>query len=293
MEYVPAKSIVYRDKTYDWFGTEYKMNIYRGCNHGCIYCDSRSDCYRIEEFGRVRAKENALAIIREDLRRKQRPGVVMTGASSDPYNPFEKELRLSRGALELIGDYGFGIGIATKSSLVTRDADLLRRVAENAPVIVKMTITCADDDTAKKLEPAAPPSSERFRAVRELSGRGVYCGLLLMPVMPWLTDTEENILSIVSQAKAAGARFIYASMGLSMRSGQREYLYARFDQQFPGLRERYTARYGDDYMCPSPDYKRLWELFHAACKEAGLQCRMEDIIADYRRGYDGAQLSLF
>ena len=125
MEYVPAKHLVLRNKSTEWFGTDHTMNIYKGCCHGCIYCDSRSDCYRVEDFDRVRAKENALAIIRDDLRRKVKPGIIGTGSMSDPYNPFEEELELSRHALELIDAYRFGVGIATKSDLIVRDIDLL------------------------------------------------------------------------------------------------------------------------------------------------------------------------
>ena len=118
MEYIPAKQILSRNRSTAWFGTDYTMNLYRGCCHGCIYCDSRSACYGIEDFGRVRAKENALALLRDELRRKVRPGIVGMGSMSDPYNPFEGELQLTRHALELLDAYGFGAAIATKGAQI-------------------------------------------------------------------------------------------------------------------------------------------------------------------------------
>jgi DNA repair photolyase len=178
MEYISAKTIVTRTKSTAWFGTEYNMNIYKGCCHGCIYCDSRSDCYHVGDFDRVRTKENALAIIRDDLRRKTKTGVVSTGAMSDPYNPFEEELQLTRHALELINAYHFGVAIDTKSPLVTRDIDVFKEIKEHSPVLVKITITSADDGLCQKIEPNVAVSSERFKAVKELSDNGIYCGVL-------------------------------------------------------------------------------------------------------------------
>lgn len=292
IEYVPAKTIVYKEKHYGWFGSDYKMNVYRGCNHGCIYCDSRSDCYRIEDFHRVKAKENALAIIRDDLRRKVKPGVVVTGATSDPYNPFEKDLLLTRHALELINAYGFGTAIATKSTLITRDADVLSDIKEHSPVLVKMTVTCADDGLSRQLEPGAPPTSERFAAIRQLADRGIYCGVLLMPILPYVTDNRENLLAILHMAKKAGARFIYAG-GLTMRPGQREYFLPRLDKILPGMQERYTKHFGSEYHCPSPKARELWPMMEEVCREMGLLFRMKDIIQSYRMGYEGNQLRFF
>ena len=293
METVPAKSIVYHDsKGASWFGGDYKMNIYRGCNHGCIYCDSRSDCYQNPDFDIVKAKENALSIIRDDLRRKVKTGVIMTGSTSDPYNPFEKDILLSRHALEFIYAYGFGVGIATKSPLITRDIDILRDIQAFSPVIIKITITCVDDDLAKKLEPAAPSSSSRFAALKELRDNGVYAGILLMPVMPFISDTEENILGIVEKAKACGVRFIYPGFGVTMRSGQREHMYRRFDESLPGMKEKYMRTFGDEYSCGIPNHKHIWSKFKAACDDAGILYRMSDIIKSYKQGYSGNQLSL-
>ncbi|MDR2932560.1 MAG: radical SAM protein [Oscillospiraceae bacterium] len=293
MEYVPAKSIVYRDKSPDWFGTDYKMNIYRGCCHGCIYCDSRSDCYQIGDFDTVKAKENALDIIRDDLRRKVKRGVVVTGAASDPYNPYEKELLLTRHALELIDIYGFGAGIATKSPLIARDRDILARIAAHDPVIVKITVTCADDAVSRVIEPGVAVTSARFEAMRALADAGLYSGVLMMPLLPFINDTDDNVAEIVRLAGRSGARFIYPAFGLTMRSGQREYLYKALDASFPGVREKYAAQFGGQYSCRSPRAEQLWQIFKKECDAYGIVYRMADIIKGYRADYDEEQLTLF
>lgn len=295
MEYIPAKTIVTRAKDSGWFGIDYNMNIYRGCCHGCIYCDSRSDCYRIQDFDRVRAKEDALRIIRDDLRRKVRLGVVGTGSMSDPYNPFEGELKLTRHALELVAAYGFGAAIATKSTLLCRDIDILTDIREQSPVILKVTITTADDGMAARIEPGAPPPSERFSMLERLSGAGLFCGVLLMPVLPFLEDTAENVRQIVAQAADAGARFIYPAFGMTMRDGQREWYLDQLERLYPGqgLAERYRKRYGDRYRCTSPHARQLWQYFTEGCMRSGILYEMKDIISAYKRGYEPVQLSLF
>jgi len=291
MEFIPAKTIVSRKNDPNWFGADYNMNIYRGCSHGCIYCDSRSDCYRIGDFDTMRAKENALSTIRRDLRSKTRAGVVATGSMSDPYNPLEAEHELTRGALKLLNEYGFGVAVATKSDLVTRDIPLLREIGAHAPVLVKITITTADDDIARKIEPNAPASSARFAALRALSEAGIVCGVLLMPVLPWITDTEANIAAIAEQAADAGARFVYPAFGFTMREGNREYLYARLDEAFPGLRKRYERAYGNNYSNKVPEAAKLWSVCREVCGRRGLLVHMGDIIKAYQDGY-GEQLTV-
>lgn len=295
MEYIPAKTIVNATKSREWFGTDYNMNIYLGCCHGCIYCDSRSDCYGIEDFDQVKAKENALQIIRNDLRRKVKTGVVGTGAMSDPYNPFEKELLLTRHALELIDAFGFGTAIATKSTLLLRDLDVLSTIREHSPVICKVTITTADDGLSKKLEPGAPPSSERFSMLKTLSQAGIFCGVLLMPVLPWLEDDDENILSIVRRTHETGARFIYGAFGMTLRGNQREWYFTRLEKLFPGqgLADRYRRRYTNQYECHSPRAAQLWKLFSRECEQYGILYQMKDIISAYQKKYRMTQLNLF
>lgn len=294
MDYIPAKTIVCTNKGTAWFGTQYNMNIYKGCCHGCIYCDSRSDCYYVEDFDRVRAKENALAIIRDDLRRKVRTGVIATGAMSDPYNPFEKELELTRHALELINAYEFGVAIDTKSTLVTRDIDILTEIKSHSPVLVKMSITTADDVLCKKIERHVAVTSERFQAIKQLSDNGIYCGVLLMPVLPFINDTKENILGIVRLAKENGAKFVYPDFGVTLRSNQQIYFYERLDELFPGMSEKYKKAYGESrYHCTSLRAKELYELFAKECDRLGLLYRMQDIIGNYKMGYGVEQLSFF
>ena len=293
MEYIPAKRIVIQPKKHNWFGADYNMNIYRGCSHGCIYCDSRSLCYRIENFYTVRAKQDALRIIRDDLLKKRKRGVIATGAMSDPYNPYEKELKLTRNALELINAYRFGVAVATKSTLIVRDSNILKDIQENSPVLVKMTITTADDNLCKIIEPNAPVSSERFEAVKTLNSNGVYAGILMMPILPFIEDTEENILSIIQKAKESGARFIYPAIGMTLRTGNREYYYEKLDKYFPGIKEKYIKRYDIRYNCTSPKVKRLWNIFTEECKRLEIRYQMKDIVIDYKRGYTAKQLNLF
>ena len=294
MQTVPAKTIITKmKKPSAWFGADYNMNIYRGCCHGCIYCDSRSDCYRNPDFGTVKAKENALQIVRDDLRRKVKTGVVATGAMSDPYNPFEKNEKLTRNSLELINAFGFGVAVDTKGVLVTRDIDILKDISSHSPVIVKMSITTADDALSKIIEPGAAPSSERFAALQQLSDAGIFCGILMMPILPFINDTEENITTIVANAKEAGAKFIYPAFGVTMRQGNREYFFEQLDKHFPGYKEKYISKYRNNYVCTSPKARKLWGIFSDLCKQNGILYDMKDIIYAYKRPYVNEQLSLF
>ena len=221
---VPAKNIVFKTKSSDeWFGIDYNMNIYRGCSHGCIYCDSRSDCYKNPDFNTVKVKENALQIIRDDLRRKVRTGVVGTGAMCDPYNSLEKGLKLTRNALELINAYQFGVSLCTKSDLVARDVDVLQDIKTHSPTIVKFSIVSADDELCKKLEPNVSATSERFEAMHKISSKGIFCGVQMIPLLPYVNDTEDNIIKILNMAKNAGAKFVHTYMGMTLRAGSREY----------------------------------------------------------------------
>lgn len=294
MEYIQAKTIVsgYRESD-RWFGCNYNMNIYKGCCHGCIYCDSRSECYRVEDFDTVRAKKDALLLIRNDLRAKRKTGVIGTGAMSDPYNPFEKTLELTRGALKLIDEYGFGVAIATKSDLIMRDIDILEKIKKHSPVICKITITTCDDSLSKKIEPNVSLPDDRFEAVKRLSEAGIYCGILIMPVLPYITDTKENILRIVRLAKQSGANFVYPAFGMTLRANQREYYYNKLDEIFEGLKEKYIKQFGDSYACDSPGSKELYSLFAKECSLLGIKYKMSDIIKEYKSGYQSSQMSLF
>ena len=290
---ISAKTIIQKNAAPDiWFGLDYNMNIYRGCSHGCIYCDSRSDCFKNPDFDIVKVKENALEIIRNDLRRKVKTGVIGTGAMSDPYNPLEGELKLTRNTLELINAFGFGVSPITKSDLVTRDIDVLLDIKSHSPVNVKFTVTTADDKLCKKLEPNVTPSSKRFEAMSQLSAQGIFCGVLIVPLLPFVNDTEENITNILRMTKEAGGRYVYTYMGMTLRQGSREYYYNHLDKILPGIKEKYMKRFGNRYSCISPQSKKLWAVFTSECERLGLLYDMKAIIHHYKAGYD-RQLTLF
>ncbi|MBR2717729.1 MAG: radical SAM protein [Clostridia bacterium] len=261
----------------DFFYADWNMNLYRGCSHGCIYCDSRSLCYHLDRFDTIRPKSNALDLLERELAAKRRPGVITMGAMSDPYNPLEEKALLTRGALELMLRHGFGAAFTTKSALCARDAELLARVSRHAPVSARITITCADDDLCQRIEPNVSPSSERFAALRTLADHGVHAGVWLNPVLPFITDTEENILGVVRKAAQAGAKFVVCFFGMTLRSGNREYYFNALEEDFPGVRAKYLTTFGNAYECASPNSRRLYELFTAQCERLGLAWRFADI----------------
>ena len=292
MEFIPAKNIISAYSEHSgWFGCHYNMNIYKGCSHGCIYCDSRSECYQIEDFDRIRAKKDALLIIEKNLRSKRKKGVVGTGGMSDPYNPQEKIHELTRGALKLIDRYRFGVSPLTKSNLIVRDIDLYKRIKTHSPVNVMMTITTCDDRLSKKIEPNVCLSSERFHAIKAFSDAGIYAGILLMPMLPFIEDSRENIIGMVRRAAECGAKFIYPCFSMTLRNNQRDYYYDKLDKWFPGLSEKYEAQYGDSYGCVSPKARELKALFQSECERRRIAYHMKDIISGYHKGYLRKQLS--
>jgi len=294
VDYITAKNIVFKTTAPDkWFGIDYNMNIYRGCSHGCIYCDSRSDCFQNTDFDTVKPKENALEIIRDDLRRKVKKGVVGTGAMSDPYNPLEEKLNLTRNSLELINAFGFGVSLTTKSGLIARDADILRDINSHSPVIVKFSVSSADDELCKKLEPNVFGARERFSAMRELSERGIFCGVMMIPILPFVTDNEDNIVQILRMARESGARFVYTHMSMTLRKGSRGYYYQQLDELFPNVSEKYRKKYGNRYNCVPTNSKKLWGVFTSECERLGLLYDMKAIIHNYKAGYGSKQISLF
>lgn len=292
MEQIPAKHILTRNKSTAWFGTDHTMNLYRGCSHGCIYCDSRSECYGDETFDTVKEKAEALELLRNELRRKIRPAFIGMGSMSDPYNPFEKELELTRRALMLIHAYECGVAVCTKSDLILRDADLYADIQRQAPVICKLTVTTVDDALAAQLEPGAPSPSARRKAIEGLSKRGIFAGAVLMPVLPFLTDSVENVLAVVDAVADAGGRFVYPTFGMTLRDRQRAYYYEQLDRKFPGLRQQYEKQYGQRYECPSPSARELWAAFSRRCEERGLLYEMRKIVSAAKGPYD-TQLTFF
>ena len=257
-----------------WFGLKYNMNLYRGCSHGCIYCDSRSSCYRIENFSDILVKSNAIELLKKELPSKRVKGTIGTGSMNDPYQPVEKQYQLTRQALELMAKHGFPVHIITKSDLVLRDIDVLKQISQ-AYAAVTFTVITTDDKLASLIEPGAPLLSERLKAIKALSRAGVYTGITMMPLLPLITDTAENVKDIVSQAKDSGAKYIIPIFGMSIRTGQREYYYQKLDEHFPGLKSQYEKRFGLQYQCPSPEHDRLEKIFLEACDRNAIRPGME------------------
>lgn len=276
-----------------WFGTNYNMNIYKGCCHGCIYCDSRSECYHVENFDEVRVKENALLILDQELRHKRKKGIVGTGAMSDPYNPFEQQYMLTRGALEIIGRYGYGIGLLTKSDLAIRDIDLFVKIKEYSPSMLNFTITTHDDKLCKKIEPNVALSSRRFKALRQVAQAGIYTGILIGPILPFINDNVENIKLLTEEAAESGAKFVHPFFGVTLRQNQRIYFYHQLDKIFPGIKQQYISTFGEKYECFSPNSKNLWKVFKNQCEKYGLAYKMSDIISALKYPYVNRQISLF
>ena len=277
IQYIETKSILSKLRVVDtWFGIAYNMNLYRGCQHGCIYCDTRSECYGIHDISSISVKINALNLLATELRAKRKNrATIGTGSMNDPYMPIEKDLQQTRKALQIIAKEKFPVHVITKSNLVARDVDVLQEIAK-IYAAVSFTITTADDSLAQKIEPNSPPSSERFKAMRLLAEKGIYTGVTLMPVLPFINDTQENILTIVNQAKESGASYILPMFGMTLRKGSREYFYRALDERFSGMgiREKYESRYGEQYECLSPTYSSLMSTFREHCNKLGIESRM-------------------
>lgn len=261
MEYIDAKTIVRKCiPNWNYLSFEYAMDIYRGCSHGCIYCYARSSYYeKTDKFHCVRAKRDALQIIRDELMGIVRTGVVLTGGVSDSYNPKEKELKLTRNALELINAFNFGACIITKSNLVTRDTDILLDIKEHSPASVNFSITCSDDETCKKVEPFVSTTKERFEAIEYLTKNGITTGVLMDPVIPYITDTKENVQEMVKKAKNYGANYIYLSTQVTMADVQRDYFLHEAEKHYPGISEKFLQRYKNYYRCRSFNSKKIVE----------------------------------
>ena len=263
MHYVTAKGIL---------SAKNGMNLYRGCQHGCIYCDARSLCYQMDHpFEDIAVKENAMELLEAALKAKRKSCMIGTGAMSDPYIPLEAKLGMTRKALELIYKYGFGVAIQTKSDRILRDLDLLQSIHRRAKAVVQMTLTTYDEDLCRILEPGVCTTARRVEALKAFQRCGVPTVVWLCPILPFLNDTPENILAIVDACADAGVKgIINFGMGVTLREGTREYFYAQLDRHFPGLKQRYIRAYGNAYELPSPRQKELLELFHNACEAHGI-----------------------
>lgn len=263
---VMAKGLLsHSTKPDPWFGIKYNMNLYRGCQHQCIYCDSRSECYQIANFNDIEVKVNAIELLQKEIMSKRIKGTIGTGSMSDPYLPLEKKYKLTRNALKVIRDSDFPIHIITKGSLVARDADLLQDISR-IYAAVSFTITTSDDDLAKKIEPGASSPTERLKAMKKLADKGVYTGITMMPILPFIEDNESNILDIVEKAKENGAKYIIPWFGMTLRDRQKAHYYEKLDRFFPNLKYKYQEKFGNRYQCDANNSKELWEAFKSKCK---------------------------
>ena len=256
----------------------YGMNIYRGCTHGCIYCDSRSLCYQFKHvFEDIEVKQNAPELLEKALRSKRKRCMIGTGSMSDPYMHCEKDLRMTRKCLEIISKYGFGLAIQTKSDRILDDIDLLDEINRKAKCVVQMTLTTYDDELCSILEPNVCNTKRRIEVLNIMKDRGIPTVVWLTPILPFINDTEENIKAILDECiKAEVKAIICFDMGLTLRDGDREYFYAALDKHFPGLKQKYISTYGDSYEVPSPKSRELMRLFTRTCREHGIICEPDE-----------------
>ncbi len=290
MHFVDAKTLLTGS------GGRYGMNIYRGCTHGCIYCDSRSKCYQFTHpFEDIEVKRNAPQLLEAALKSKRHRCMIGTGSMSDPYMHCEEELRLTQRCLEIIMNFGFGAAIQTKSDRILRDIDLLDEINRTARCVVQMTLTTYDDDLCGILEPNVCSTKRRIEVLREMRERGIPTVVWLTPVLPYINDTVENITAILNECVKAGVRgVIDFGMGLTLREGDREYYYAALDKNFPGLKKRYVKQYGNAYELPSPNAKELKQVFQETCRKNGILSSPEDcfrFIGEFPEKYP--QISIF
>ena len=272
------------------------MNIYRGCLHGCIYCDSRSLCYQMNhKFEDIEVKANAVGLLENTLRRKRNKCMIGTGAMSDPYMPIEEKLGNMRKCLEVIERYGFGVTMITKSTKVLRDLDLLKKINEKSKCVVQMTLTTYDEDLCRIVEPNVETTYERFRALKILRDNGIPTVVWLCPILPFINDTEENIRGILDycvRAKVKG--IINFDMGVTLRDGNREYFYKKLDEHFPGLKEKYIRMYGNSYQLSSPNSRQLNMIYKSECIKNGIMCDVNECfeyLNKYEDKYSGEQIS--
>ena len=289
MHFVKAKGIL---------SAKNGMNLYRGCSHGCIYCDSRSNCYHMEHaFEDIEVKENAIELLKDALTRKRKKCMIGTGSMTDPYIPPEMKLENVRKALELVYEYGFGFTAITKSNRILRDLYLLQKINEKTKCVVQMTLTTFDEDLCRKIEPNVSTTEERFEVLKTLRDCGIPTVVWLSPILPFINDTEENIsgiLDMCAEAKVYGV--ICFGMGLTLREGNREYFYEQLDRLFPGLKEQYIRTYGDQYMIESGNSQKLMRLFHRKCEKYGFVHDNDQIfryLSAFEEKDDGGQISIW
>lgn len=274
------------------------MNIYRGCTHGCIYCDARSSCYQMDhEFEDIAVKINAPELLEHALRRKRRRCMIGTGAMSDPYLHAEKDLQLTRRCLELIDRYGYGLAIQTKSDMILRDLDLLASINRKTKCVVQITLTTYDEELCRILEPHVCTTARRIEVLNILKKERIPAVVWLTPILPFINDTQENIMGLLQECRNAGVYGVLAfGVGLTLRDGDRQYFYEKLDRHFPGLKDRYIKEYGEAYELPVPDHTALEKLIRRECEKGGMEWRTDKLF-EYMRQFEdkqaGSQMTLF
>lgn len=274
------------------------MNLYRGCQHGCIYCDARSVCYQMKhDFEDIEVKENAPELLEAALKSKRRKCMIGTGAMSDPYIPLELTEKLTRRCLELIDRYGFGLAIQTKSDRILRDLDLLKSINKKTKCVVQMTLTTYDEELCRILEPNVCTTKARFEVLKAMQREGIPTVVWLSPILPFINDTKENLNGLLDYCSEAGVKGIMCfGMGVTLREGDREYFYAKLEERFPGMKDRYIRAYGNAYEINSPGNKELMGIFRERCRREGIMYTLESCFAYLREFEDKQeyeQLSLF
>ena len=254
------------------------MNIYRGCTHGCIYCDSRSKCYQFTHpFEDIEVKQNAPELLFKTLKSKRKISMIGTGAMSDPYMHCEEELGLTRKCLEIIRDLGFGVAIQTKSDRILRDIDIRDESNKNTKAVVQMTLTTYDDELCSIVEPNVCNTKRRIEVLEEMKKRGIPTVVWITPILPFINDTKENVSAILNECVRVGVKgIIDFGMGLTLREGDREYFYAALDKHFPGMKDKYIKTYGNAYELPSPNAKELKELLRTICEDNRIPWKPDD-----------------
>lgn len=270
------------------------MNIYRGCSHGCIYCDSRSTCYQFTHaFEDIEVKKNAPELLEAELKSKRKKFMIATGAMSDPYMHCEKDLRLTRKCLEIIQRYGFGLAIQTKSDRILEDIDLLDQINKETKCVVEMTLTTYDDGLCSILEPHVCNTKRRIEVLVEMQKRGIPTVVWLTPILPFINDTEDNITNILNECVRVGVKGVICwNTGLTLREGDREYFYAALDKYFPGLKERYISTFGDAYEVPSPNSRELMQIFKRICSDNNIMSDPDEVFS-YMNDFPDKQISIF
>ena len=274
------------------------MNIYRGCTHGCIYCDSRSTCYNMpHDFEDVLVKANAPQLLEQALKSKRKKMMVGMGSMSDPYMHCEKELQHTRKCLEIVNRYGFGFTLITKSDLVLRDLELIKSINEKSKAVVQMTLTTFDEDLCRILEPKVATTRQRFETLMKLKESGIPTVVWLTPILPFINDTEENLRGILDYCIQAGVKGIICfDIGLTLRSGNREYFYKKLNEHFPGMKQKYISVFGDSYYCTIPQNRQLMKIFRSVCRENGIMYDADEIF-EYLHTFEekglSEQLTLF